>query len=185
MALDPLALFDLATLKAHCKITEATQDDELVILGNAASAFAEQVTGQAWKVRDYTIVRNGDGRKTLLRLPRPIVSVTSFTADDVAYAASDYVIFADAGKITLKSKTLPDGVGNIVLALSAGYAIDHPKFRAVAAAALDLAKSHYDEWQAGAISISSISVGPATAMIRPGLNPRITKYLESMRDVRA
>jgi hypothetical protein len=186
VAMDSLALFTLADLKLHCKLgaEESGNDAQLVVLGNAASAYCEERVGERFRIRDYTLVRNGDGRSLLLRLPRPIAAVTSLTIDDVAIDAADYVVFADSGKVQLKGRTFTPGVGNVAIVLSAGYAETAPRFRQVRAAALDLAKSHYDEWSANAISISSISMGPASTVIRPGLNPRIEKYLDSIRDVR-
>ena len=129
-------------------------------------------------------MRSGDGSTKLLRLPRPIVSVTSLSIDEVALAASDYVIFAESGKIQLKTKVFSIGVGNVALAMDAGYAANHPRFRQVAAAALDLAKAHYEEWGVNAVSFSSVAIGSQSVIIKPGLNPRIEKYLDSLRDVR-
>lgn len=187
MAMDALALFDLDALKSHCKIdlADTSRDTVLERIGNAASGYCEERVGEKFKVRTYTLLRNGDGSAKLLRLPRPIVSVTSVTLDDVALAASDYVVFAAAGKIQLKTRVFTDGVGNVAVVMNAGYAVDHPRFRQVAAAALDLAKSHYDEWDANALSLSSVSIGSASTVIKPGLNPRVEKYLDSLRDVRA
>lgn len=186
MGMDSLALFDLVTLKRHLKLdeTETSRDAELEVLGHAASAYCEDRVGERFKVRSYSLVRNGDGTSKLLRLPRPIVAITSLTIDDVAVESSDYVVFADAGKLQLKTKVFGCGVGNVVLALDAGYPANHPRFRQVLAAALDLAKSHYDEWDANAIAASSVSIGPQAMVIKPGLNPRIEKYLDALRDVR-
>lgn len=186
MPMDPLALFDIAALRAHCKITagDATRDAVLEPIGNAASAYCEERVGEKFKARDYTLVRNGDGTSKLLRLPRPIVAVTSLVVDDVALVATDYVIYQAMGKIQLKRRTFTWGVGNVSVTLNAGYAVEHPRFRQIVAAALDLAKSHYDEWDANALTLSSVSMGAASTVIKPGLNPRVEKYLDSIRDVR-
>ena len=185
--MDDLALFDLDALKTHVKITDladTSKDTLLDEIGNAASSYCEERVGDRFKPRDYTIVRNGDGTSKLLRLPRPIVSVASLVVDEVAIDASDYVIFAEAGKIQLKTGVFAVGVGNVALTLNAGYAETHPRRRQVTAAALDLAKSHFDEIESNAVSVSSVSIGPQSMVIRPGLNPRIDKYLDSIRDVR-
>lgn len=197
MALDPLALFDLATLKSHCKVTTAdpatAQDTEAITalerIGAGASEYCENRIGERIQVRNYTVVRDGDGRATLLRLPRPIRSVTSITIDDVALASTEYVFNAAAGTITLRSRRFTKGLQNVEVVLSAGYdfadASQAAQVADIVAAALDLAKSHWDEWNAGAIALSSITLGPATAIIKPGLNPRIEKFLDGKRDVRA
>src|SRR5213075_2833011 len=118
-----------------------------------------------WKSRAQTITRSGDDRRLLLRLPRPITAVASLTIDGVAIAAIDYFIHADAGKIELRTRSFSVGIGNVVVTLTAGYTVVPGH---IVAAALDLAKAHYDEWQNGAVSLSQITVGPATAIIRPG-----------------
>ncbi|HVL65726.1 MAG TPA: hypothetical protein VM364_00560 [Vicinamibacterales bacterium] len=184
--MDPLALFDLPALKAHCKISAAdgTRDAILSVIGNAASAYCEARVGQQFKPRVYTIERSGDGTTKLLRLPRPIISVESLSVDGMDIAPSEYFVYAEAGKIQLRTRTFRAGVGNVRVILNAGYDETHPRRRQITAAALDLAKSHYDEWDANAISATSISVGPQSMVIRPGLNPRIEKFLDSIRDVR-
>lgn len=184
--MDPLALFTLVALKAHCKINaeDVTRDDILTLIGNAASAYCEERVGEKFAPRVHVIQRSGDGTTKLLRLPRLVTAVDSLTIDGTPIAASDYVVFAEAGKIQLKTRTFSAGVGNVTVILTAGYAEAHARRRQVMAAALDLAKSHYDEWDANAIAASSISIGPQSVVIRPGLNPRVEKYLDSLRDVR-
>jgi hypothetical protein len=181
-----LALFSLSALKTFLKLkgTDDAQDDVLATIGQAASDYCESRIGERFKARDYTIVRDGDDRDKLLRLPRSIVSVASLTIDGIAIASTDYVIYVDDGKIRLKQRRFTAGVGNVSVVLTAGYADDALPGHIVAAA-LDLAKSHYEEWMNGAISLSSINIGSVNAIIRPGLNPRVEKYLDSMRDVRA
>jgi len=196
VALNPLALFDLATLKTWCKVT--TQDPPtaadtdvltlLEVIGNGASEYCEARIGQRFKKRTSTVTRDGDGRSKLLRLPRPIVSVASLTIDDQVIGASEYALDRQNGKITLRARAFSVGLQNVSVTLDAGYdfavAADAAQVADVVAAALDLAKSHYDEWTTGAIAASSISIGPASVMIRPGLNPRIEKFLDGKKDVR-
>jgi hypothetical protein len=185
MAMNALALFTLDQFKTWLKLpaTDDTIDGVLEPIGNGSSDYCEQRIGQLFKSRSYTITRNGDGRSKLLRLPRPIQSVTSITMDGVLLDPTSYVFDADKGMVQLKTSVFAVGVANVVIALVAGYAsADLPGH--VVVAALDLAKSHYEEWLNGAISLSSISIGPASAVIKPGLNPRIEKFLDAQRDVR-
>jgi hypothetical protein len=183
--MNPLSLFTLSQLKSWLKIgpTDDGPDAVLEILGNAASDYCEARIGATFKSRDYTIARDGDGRDRLLRLPRPISAVSALSIDGVALDASDYVVYGDKGKIRLKTRLFGGGVGNVSVTLTAGYA-DGDLPNHVVGAALDLAKAHYEEWTNGAISLSSINVGSMNAIIKPGLNPRIEKYLDSQRDVR-
>jgi hypothetical protein len=184
MAMDPLAIFDLAALKAYCKVTSSEQDTVLELIGNAASAYCEARTGWVFKRRSITERRHGDDTHRLLRLQAPLLSVTSLTIDGVALAPSEYVALA-SGKVLLTARSFSPGIANVTIVYDAGYDNVATGRADVYLAALDLAKSAYDEWQNGAVSIASISVGPATAMIRPGLNPRIEKFLDAIRDVRA
>ena len=183
--MDDLALFTLSQLKLWLKIPDAdtTQDDVLNLLGQGASDYCEDRIGEQFLTRTYTVTRDGKGTSRLLRLPRPIQSVTSLTIDGVLIDPSQYVVDPDAGKITLLCGQFTCGAGNVVAVLVAGY--DAGKVPGnVVAAALDLAKSHYEEWTNGAISVSSISIGPASTVIRPGLNPRIEKFLDARGDTR-
>jgi hypothetical protein len=188
-ALDTLALFDLATLKEHCKATDpvdVVSENTLVRIGNGASAYCEERTSRIFKQRTLNLVASGNGKRTLLMLKRPIISIASLTIDGVAVDPSEYVIWSEKGTIELKTRTFTVGIGNIALTYDAGYATSStdPQLRQVTVAALDLAKAHWDEFSAGAMSLSSITVGPASAIIKPGLNPRIEKYLDSIADVR-
>jgi len=185
MAMKPLAIFDLPLFKAWLKVPDGdtSQDTVLERIGNAASEYCEERSGWLFKKRTHTLTRDGDDRPVLLRLHRPIISVTSLTIDGVALAASEYVADGTHGKITLKTRVFPRGVGNVVVVYEAGYD-DADLPGQVVAAALDLAKAHYEEWMNGAISLSSISIGTANAIIKPGLNPRIEAFLDSLKDVR-
>jgi uncharacterized phiE125 gp8 family phage protein len=184
MAMIATAIFSLADLKTFCRITDGSQDATLEAIANGVTGYCEARTSRIFKQRTVAESRNGDGTALLLRLPRPIVSVTSLTIDGAAVSSTEYVVFADRGKLQLKTRTFPPGVGNVQIVIEAGYADPKTEIPQVFAAALDLAKSHYDEWQNGAISLSSISIGPASTVVRPGLNPRVEKYLDSIADVR-
>lgn len=178
------ALFTLEEFKTWLKAGDGVDELRLDLAGDAASAFCESRTGRVFRQRAKTFIRNGDNTSKLLRLFYPIVSVQSLLIDGVEVPADDYVIFAEAGKIELKSRIFPRGVGNVGGTYTAGLAPTDPEFLQVRAAAMDLAKAHYEELTNGTISVSSINVGPISTVIRPGLNPRIEKYLDSIRDVR-
>lgn len=184
MPMNDLALFSLEQLKTWLKTPgDTSQDAVLEILGQGASDYCEARIGTQFKSRPYTITRNGDNRSKLLRLPRPILSVTSVTVDGVLLDPTTYGVDPDKGLIQLTTTVFTLGVRNVVVGLVAGYATaDLPGH--VVAAALDLAKAHHEEWTNGAISLSSISIGPASAIIKPGLNPRIEKFLDAQKDVR-
>lgn len=183
MAMKDLALFTLEQFKGWLKISDESQDAVLEVIGQGASDYCEARIGAQFKARSYTVTRNGDNRSKLLRLPRPILSVTSLTVDGTVVDPTTYAVDADKGVLQRKTGVLAAGVANVVVVLVAGYAEGELPGQVVAAA-LDLAKSHYEEWQNGAISLSSINIGSANAVIKPGLNPRIEKFLDSQRDVR-
>jgi hypothetical protein len=184
MSLDGLAVFTLEDFKGLLRIPEQeeTDDTALTLIGNGVSAYVDARTGTKWKKRTYTITRDGDGRSTLLRLPRPIASVASLTVDGTPLVqGQDFWVYGDSGKIALQGRTFPCGFQNVVVTLDAGYDVVPYD---IVEAALELAKSAYDELKTGAVSLSSISIGSVNAILKPGLNPRIEKFLDAHRDLR-
>lgn len=183
--LDPLAIFALADIHTLLNIpTGVTTDDQaFILIGNGVSAYVEQRTNTLWKARSYTITRDGDGRDSLLRLPRPIVSVTSLTVGgNLLTEGTDFFTYSDIGKIRLAcGRAFCWGIQNVVLVLQAGFTtVPYDIFQA----GLELFKSCYDELKSGAVSLSSISIGTVHAILKPGINPRIEKYLDAQRDIR-
>lgn len=183
--LDPLAVFALADIHTYLNIpTGVTTDDQVFIqIGNGVSAYIEQRTNTLWKARDYVLTTDGDGRDKLLRLPRPINSVASLTVSGSALVENtDFFVYSDDGTIKLAwGREFCRGRQNVVLDFNAGYtAVPYD----IVQAALELFKSCYDELKSGAVSLSSIDIGSVHAILKPGLNPRIEKYLDAQRDLR-
>lgn len=186
MALTPAAFLTVSQLKQwHVPaIPDDQLDPVLERIINGVCGYVEARTGRVWQARSLSIVRSGDGRPQLLRLERPINSVTSLTIDDVAIAPASYWAHSDRGRLVLKTGVFAAGIGNVALTYNAGYTDVEQGAGQIFAAALDLAKAHLDELQNGTISLQSISIGPVNAFVRPGLHPRIEKYLDSLKDVR-
>jgi hypothetical protein len=187
MPLNPNAFITLPQIKAWFvpAVADASLDTVLERVINGVCSYVERRTGRIWKAQTLSIVRSGDGTNKLLRLERPINSVTSLTIDGVALAPSEFWADSDKGRIVLKARTFTPGIGNVALTYEAGYADVDAGAGAIFTAALDLVKSHADELQNGTISVASIVQGPVSTTIRPGFNPRIDKFLDSLRDVRA
>lgn len=184
--LDPLAIFALADIHNYLNIPIGTTSDDpvFIVIGNGVSAYVERRTNTLWKARDYVLTKDGDGRDKLLRLPRPINSVASLTVSGIVFVENtDFFVYTDDGTIKLAcGREFCRGRQNVVLDFNAGYT-DVPYD--IVQAGLELFKSCYDELKTGAVSMSQITIGTVHAMLKPGLNPRIEKYLDAERDIRA
>lgn len=80
-----------------------------------------------FKSQSYTDYLDGSGSQRLFLDQRPIISIELLAADydwtwgtDSTYAATDFRVIDD--HIVLKDETFPEGIGNIKVTFTAGYA---------------------------------------------------------------
>lgn len=133
----PTALVTLAEVKAYLNITNADDDTELLGFIDAATIKIQEITGPVL-ARTVTEYRDG-GTSSLILTQRPVISVTSVTEligstqtvlTQNAYGAgtTDYGFTFDSDACTVTRRmgndaaTFADGVGNIKIVYSAGYA---------------------------------------------------------------
>lgn len=169
-------LFSLARLRTYLGITDVSgsKDEELAIIGDAASEEIEQETGRVFVKRTATETYNGDGNSVLF-VRRPIVSISSLTVDGNALVLNtDYKFDARLGAIyRLNGNGFTQDVQNISITYVYGYdvqdgdALPNDVYRA----GLDLAKARWDEKSANAVVASTISLGPSSMVIKPGARP--------------
>jgi len=123
----------VASIKTNFNMTLSTHD---TLLGNLITQKEKQIKvfcgrdfeQTTYNSNDENSLYDGDGTDTLLLRQFPIVSVTSLFDDpDRSYGASsqisssDYMIYANEGKIVLDGLTFTRGRQNIKVVYSAGY----------------------------------------------------------------
>jgi uncharacterized phiE125 gp8 family phage protein len=179
----------LDAFRAWMRVEEAddSKDELLVTAADAASAELEQGTSLIFVTRSVTDTLDGNGRTDLWLSRRPIVSVTSVTADGVLVDPSLYVLDARMGRLRMKSGAWSCGMANIVVVYSAGYgAQDAATLPAdVKRACLDLAKAIFDELVSGALTLSSVSMGPGSMVLKTGqMPPSVERVFDRWRETR-
>lgn len=163
-------------------VFDTSRDDRLVLLADAASARIEAHTGRVFAARDVTEAFRGRGTGSVGLQRRPVRSVTSVTVGGVAVASGAWEIEAALGRLTLTAGTFAAGALCTVV-YRAGYeAADRPPD--VVEACLQLTKYLWDERETGAVGASSISIGPQSLMLKPGLPEPLRDALRAWVDTR-
>jgi hypothetical protein len=179
------SLVSLADFKGYLRTPTAagTTDDQLTEILNGVSGYMERYTSRVFQPRTFTdqVQRYLSPTRVLLKYS-PVIALTALTLAGTVQDTSAYLLDPDGGMVELQSgRAFPSGLAQIKATYQAGY---NPLLGDDVAACLDLAYSVYQEWMNGAISLSSLSVGPMGINIRPGINPRVQKYLDTRREVR-
>jgi hypothetical protein len=183
-------LFSLTTLKTWMNVPnlKSEDDEKLAIAADAATDEIEQETARAFVTRSITDTFNGRGQTGLTLSRGPVISITSVTVDGTVKAASDYLVDLKLGTIDLANYArFTTGQRNIIVVFQAGYdRQDGPLLpRDVYRAALDLTKAIYDELKLGAISVSSINMGPTSTIIKTSKRPlSVQRVIDNWRSVR-
>lgn len=182
-ALKATAIFTLQSLKDWVKVPEAeTQhDDVLGDVGNFVTDEIERLTDRIYVSRLTTQIFNGDGctaRKELWHYP--VQTVSSFLIDGVVVPGTDYVVDLPYGVLWLKNRVFTYGTQNVSVTYTAGYAlVDVPSD--ASQVAREMAKIVYDQWNSNVIAMNQISIGPATAIVRPDWPLHVKQALEALR----
>jgi hypothetical protein len=181
-------LFSLAALKTWLKVQlpDVSFDQQIAICGDAASEELESETGRIFVKRSVALRLDGSG-KCEMALPgaRPLVSIDSFTINGSPVDSSQYVFDADTAIVTFTSGQFSAGLKNVVLSVTAGFDVQDGTGlpRDVYRAGLDLAKAIYDEYGAGAIAASSVSIGPSTMVIKAAnWPPSVKRVIDAWSD---
>lgn len=182
-------LVSLSTLRAWMGVesSDTAKDAVLVQCADAASAELESQTGLIFVTRAVLDTKDGAGRPDLWLSRLPVVAVSSVTVDGAALGSSAYVLDAARGRLRLAAAGWPSGIANIAVAYTAGYGAQGAATLPadVVRACLDLSKAIYDEKTAGAITLSSISLGPGSMVLKSGkFPPSVQRVLDRWREVR-
>ena len=119
-------LTTLANAKAWIPVTGTADDALLTRLISAASATAEQYIGRNVISANYTDKRDGNGKAFLYLANAPCTAISTLTVDGVPAAPQTIVggngyVF-DANYITLVGAVFTQGVKNVTVSYTAGYA---------------------------------------------------------------
>lgn len=186
-------LVSLATAKAYIGIPadEDTADVLIAQIADAVSEKFEAKTGRRIVTRTgLTETWNGDGRAAHFLRVMDVIALASLTVDDVTVSPTDVAVDGRLGKIQLKptaaAGAFSAGIGNCTAVYSAGFgaqdAVALPSD--VIECCLEWMKAIYDEKSAGATSASSVSIGPSSLVIKPGLGFNIKSTIDAWMDVR-
>lgn len=157
--------------------TETTHDAVLQDLITAASAAVETYTARKFTQDSYTELYDGTGLPHLVLRQAPVASVTSVKLDGQELPADDYAVYGQTGVLRRKTGYWPEGVQNIEVSYTAGYASVPPD---VEQAAILLVAA----WYKTDISDFSNLLSEAGGVIRPEAMPsRVRALLEPYRRV--
>lgn len=134
------ALIALATLKSYIAsdttdeyLTDTTYDNELELIINGASQFANRYTGVDLLTRSQTEYHDGDGGQTLYLNHFPVTSTTTSIAiyidservygADTKIAVADIVLYTATGKIYVDGTVFAKAPQSVKVVYVAGYAL--------------------------------------------------------------
>jgi hypothetical protein len=125
MALDENALVTWEKLKSLFGISTDDSQPHYEDLINSASAVANRYTGRRLAARDYTVVLDGCGCKSLLLPEYPVQSVTSLFIDTTRTFSTeaeitDYLLYAEHGEIYYEG-LFPDVRQSVKVIYNAGF----------------------------------------------------------------
>lgn len=135
-------LTTLAQVKSWLKLTVETDDTLLETLIEAASSFIESWLSRTLSSTAYTETRSGQGGVAMLFANYPVTAVESVIVDGQAKAMTVDYLFDNLAVYLTRGDRFPNGVMNVQLAYTAGYATIPP---AVAQACCELVGKKYRE----------------------------------------
>lgn len=171
-------LVTLAQAKAWLQVSDASDDARIVQITDAVSERVESLTDRQFVTRTRDEFQNGDGTRKLFLRRYPVVVMTSLTVKDTPTSTptalvegTDYDLDRRSGLIVLRSRTFTRGFQNVEVNYSTGYGAqgDVALPQDVVQATLDYIKVVYTETTTNGVSATSISVGPNSFVLKPGL----------------
>jgi uncharacterized phiE125 gp8 family phage protein len=181
-------LFSLDVVRAYVGASDASKDDVLIQLADAVSERVEAYTARSFVSRTAIETLDGDGSGRLFLASFPIVSMTSLTIRESPgdttvtdlVEGTDYDVDDHIGVVQLRFRSFTKGFQNIVATYVTGHgAKDAATIPAdVYQAALDYVKLEWQQYGANAIAATSVSLGPSTFLLKPGLPWGIKQVLD-------
>ncbi len=117
-----MGLTTVANVKAYLGITGSTDDALIENLIDRVTDFIKRYCNREFTKSNYDEYYDGNGTGCLFLPNYPVVSVASLEIDGIIKASTDYAIYADAGMVRLKNEKFTDGVLNVHVTYTAGYA---------------------------------------------------------------
>jgi hypothetical protein len=162
-----------ATSPATGTPTVTPDDGRYASFVDAATAELENQIDVPFVTRTIVETFSGDAKCEHALANNPVASISSFTMNGSA-ATGAYVLNSDTGVITFTDGTVfAWGIKNIVVTYTAGYDVQDGAALPsdIVRACLDLAKAMHDELVSNAIAATSVSLGPASMVIKPAKMP--------------
>lgn len=125
MPLNDNALTSLVAVKEYLKIddTDTSKDALLEGLINAGSNIIENYCKRSFKEQTYTDEEyDGTGTKNLPLNNFPVSTITSIKIDGVLIDVTEYKTRLSSGIVVRLDSTWPEGIMNIKVSYTAGYA---------------------------------------------------------------
>ena len=174
---------DIDEVKAWLKMatTEDQFDGPLTQIAESVTQDLERATGRVFVARAIADVIDGDGSSRVWLTYFPAATLTLTVAGTALTVTTDYVLDAANGLVRRVGGYLfPRGVANVSAAYTAGWA------RALLPASItmlgqEMVSLRFEEWRASVIAATSINLGPANMVIKPGWPYQILEKMNQLR----
>lgn len=117
-----MGLTTVANVKTYLGIAGSADDALIENLIDRVTNFVQKYCNRKFTKSNYDEYYDGSGTGYLLLPNYPIDSVTLLEIDDITKASTDYAIYTDSGMIRLKNGQFTDGILNVHVTYTAGYA---------------------------------------------------------------
>ncbi len=181
------AFTTLADTKLWLGVTSSTDDTLLTNLIVAASAFIETWVSRTLGQATYTAeTYDGPGGVRLALRNYPVLSISALSIDGISIpqstspAANGWVLSSSKAGVVLRGYTFSEGVENVLVTYSAGYATTPPD---VAQACKELVGLRYKERDRIGFVSKAIS-GEVVTYSQKDMSEGIKTLLNSYREVR-
>lgn len=174
----PLAGVD--EFKSYLEIAHTDDDALAARLIDAAAAYVHSYTGQEFRVRLKTEMRDGDGGRVMRLHEPPVISVLSLSVDGQAIPESTGTTidgwFLMEGHVRLRGQRFTRGAGNVQISYTCGYPVTPPDIRQ---AVIELASLKYrDRTRVGKSTeaMSGLSVSYLPSLIPASVQAVLDAY---------
>jgi hypothetical protein len=117
-----MGLTTVANVKTYLGVVGSADDALIENLIDRVTNFIQKYCNRNFTRSNYDEYYDGSGTGYLFLPSYPIVSVALLEIDDVAEASTDYAIYAETGMIRLRNGKFNDGILNVHVTYTAGYA---------------------------------------------------------------
>lgn len=173
-------------------VDDVRDDAVLEVLANSVTEEIERITARVWVSR--AITERFDSRHTagaqrgasvwrfvLSGYPVSTAPLTTFTIDGASVDVDDYILNTTTGVVRLlNSYSSEDGIGDVVITYTAGYARASLPVTVVQLG-IEMLAIRYQDWNAGANAAAAIQIGSQTYTPRSSWSYHILDGLNDLR----